>query len=489
MGMQSHIQDKDNSLIVLASILCLGLGGIMFALLISNLPLFGSIALFPFIMLAIFSLLKYPWIILLIIYFVNYFIMGINRYIPIDGISVIMDILYAIAIILILIHSALYRNIDWKKAIHILTITGCIWAVYCILEIINPTASFEGWYLSRTLTLNGLIITIITSLLCVEYKTVKILLFTLSILTLLAITKALIQKYQGFDSFETAWLNESGARTHIIQSGIRYFSFFTDASNMGSNMGGACLFFGISAFYMRSHILRIYYFFISLLAVYTMFLSGTRGAIIVPLAGLALFTIVSKQTKSIISGASLLLVIYTFFAFTTIGQGNSTIRRMRSAFSPTEDASFNVRKDNQQKLGTYLKYRPFGEGLGLSGDGLGVKISSRFTTSIPTDSWYVKIWVETGVIGLILYLSMIFSAIGRGAWIIMFQIKNNELKGILSALLCGIFGLFLSAYGNPFWGQFPTMIIAFTGLSIILNGKYFDQEISSKQLNNSILNK
>lgn len=34
-----------------------------------------------------------------------------------------------------------------------------------------------------------------------------------------------MQKYIGFDSFETKWLNEGGATTHIIWSGVRYFSF------------------------------------------------------------------------------------------------------------------------------------------------------------------------------------------------------------------------------------------------------------------------
>mgnify|MGYP006910459374 FL=1 len=52
-----------------------------------------------------------------------------------------------------------------------------------------------------------------------------------------------------------------------------------------------------------------------------------------------------------------------------------------------------------------MKYKPFGEGLGLSGDRAGERISKRFTTSIPTDSWYVKIWVETGAVGLTLYLA------------------------------------------------------------------------------------
>lgn len=489
MEIQEYTLYKNPPLKSLLLILCLGLGGILATLLLSDIPLSGGIALSPFIVLTIILLLKYPWIALLIIYLTNYFIMGITRYVPIDGISVVMDILYAATTILILIHAALYRNVDWKKAINILTITGCIWASYCILEIINPTASTEGWILSRTLMFNGLIITTITSLLCSQYRIVKILLFTLSVLTFFAILKTFIQRYQGFDPYEIIWLNEYGAMTHIIDSGIRYFSFFTDASNLGSNMGAACIFFGIASFYMHSRMVRIYYFIIALLALYTMFLSGTRGAIIVPLAGLAMFTIISKQTRSIICGSALLLFVYVFFAFTMIGEGNGTIRRMRSAFTPAEDASFNVRKDNQKKLGTYMKYRPFGEGLGLSGDGLGVKVSNRFTTSIPTDSWYVKIWVETGVIGLILYLGMIFSAIGRGAWIIMFQIKDTELKGILSALLCGIFGMFLSAYGNSFWGQFPTTIIAFTGLSIILGGKYFDQEIQDKHIKNPILSK
>ena len=168
---------------------------------------------------------------------------------------------------------------------------------------------------------------------------------------------------------------------------------------MGANMGAATMFFGIAAFHMRSYLCRIYYLSIAILAIYAMFLSGTRGAMIVPLAGLALYTFVSKQTKTIITSSTLLLLTYVFFALTTIGNSNATIRRMRTAFTPTEDASFNVRKENQKKLASYMKYKPFGEGLGLSGDRAGERISNRFTTSNPTGSLYVKIWVETGAVG------------------------------------------------------------------------------------------
>lgn len=480
MDNNNYIPSEVQPIRLLYLLILIGLTGIFVALLSSNMPFYIVTISLPFICIGGILLLKYPQSILFLIFTVNYFILGITRYMQIEGISIIMDILYILSLILIFMHSALYHNIEWKRCFHTLSLLSFVWAIYCVFEIMNPTAVMEGWILSRSLIINGLIITIITSLLCTKYKILKAILFVFSLFTILAILKTLMQKYAGFDFYERRWLNNGGATTHIIHSGIRYFSFFTDASNMGSNMGGAGLIFGIASLYMKNKTFKIYYAIVAISSLYAMILSGTRGAIIVPLSGLALYTVVSKQTRSILIGMASLILVYVFFAFTMIGQGNPSIRRMRTAFTPSEDASYIVRKENQKRLNEYLKHKPFGEGLGLSGDGLGVKVSQRFTTSIPTDSWYVKIWVETGVVGLILYLGMIFITIGRGTWILMFNIQNPELKGILTGWLCAIFGMFLSAYGNSFWGQFPTMVIAFVGMSIILNGKYFDKELSAK---------
>lgn len=469
-------------------LLLIGLGGICGSLLGGNLIISGVIAILPLAFILCVYILRMPVTLLYVIFIINYFIMGITRYVPVEGISVLMDILYAVTLVIICLHGILLHTIEWKRAVNTLTVCSLFWAIYCIAELANPTAVFKGWILARGLIINAPIISIITALLCTQYKTVRKLVFLLSIFTLLAFVKALIQKYGGFDSYEREWLK--GNTTHIISSGIRYFSFFTDASNLGSNMGAAILIFGISSFHLKNKALSIYYILVAAISIYTMFMTGTRGAIVVPLAGLALYTIISKQAKAMITGSLVLIAIYVFFAFTTIGQSNPMIRRMRTAFSPSKDASLNVRKANQKKLAEYLKYRPFGEGLGLSGDGLGVKVSKRFTTSIPTDSWYVKIWVETGVVGLVLYLGMILVTIGRGAWIIMFKIRDPELKGMLAGLLCGIFGMFVSAYGNSFWGQFPTMIISFMGMTIVLNGEHFDKKIlQDKQISINTSNK
>ena len=60
------------------------------------------------------------------------------------------------------------------------------------------------------------------------------------------------------------------------------------------------------------------------------------------------------------------------------------------------------------------------------------KYGSRLTTLIPHDSFYVKIWMETGIVGLVLFLTIYVSTLLRGCYLIMFRIKNNELRGILN---------------------------------------------------------
>lgn len=459
----------------------IGLAGIVLSLSFGYFIVMGTIVIIPLTIIFLLSFLEYPPILLYTTFILNYLIIGVSRYINFEGISVIMDTLLISQLILIWIHSALKQDIPWKNGINVLTITTFIWMIYCIIELTNPTGMLEAWMLSRGLIFNGLIISLISTLLIIRIKQVKIIILLYSILTLLAVGKALMQKFIGFDSFEQIWLANGGAVTHLISSGTRYFSFFTDAGNFGSNMGCAGVVFGIIAFITPTKFRKIYYAIVSSLSIYAMFLSGTRGAMIVPLSGLVLYIIISKNYKAILIGGFLLTFIYAFFAYTYIGQSNAMIRRMRTSFRPTEDASFNVRRENQKRLAEYLKYKPIGEGLGLSGVE-NRKVSVRFTTNIPHDSWYVKIWVETGIIGLILYLGGLLTVIIKCMWIIMFKIKNKELKGIYSGLLCGIFGMMLSAYGNAFWGQYPTMIIAFVGLSMILNGEYIERQINNNNL-------
>ena len=69
-----------------------------------------------------------------------------------------------------------------------------------------------------------------------------------------------------------------GARTHIIWSGIRYFSCFTDAANYGVHCAMATVVFTISAFFVDSKWKRIYFLCIAMGGLYGGGISGTRAA-------------------------------------------------------------------------------------------------------------------------------------------------------------------------------------------------------------------
>ena len=71
-----------------------------------------------------------------------------------------------------------------------------------------------------------------------------------------------------------------------------------------------------------------------------------------------LYCLLCRNIKVIISSIIAGGLIFCFFSFTNIGDNYSMIRRMRTAFKPTEDASFNVRIENQKKIAQYLKKHP-----------------------------------------------------------------------------------------------------------------------------------
>ena len=460
--------------------LVIGLVCIAYCALFSTLESIIIVALLPLIGYTFICAFRNPVTAIYVLFILNYFLIAWMRYTETTGRSVWLDILFVIISVMVILHSILMKDIPWKLAINCLTLGGALWAIYCLAEILNPRADIEAWIMSRSTIYNILFISVLSSVLFTEIKQIRTLLFIFSILSAISILKVFCQRYIGFDTVEQRWLDEEGGLTHLIASGTRYFSIFTDAGNFGSNMGLVSVLFGILSIFVSKKSLKIYYLILSILGIYALLLSGTRGALAVPLGGLLLFSLVSKNFKLMTITTIIGLSIYIFFAHTNIGQGNQMIRRMRTTFRPTQDASFNVRKENQKKVALYLKDKPFGEGLGLSG-GNARRFSSRLTANIPNDSTYVKIWVETGIVGLILFLTLLILTFLRCCYIIMFRIKDKELRGMLMAMLCGIFGLMISAYGNAFFNQFPTQIIVFAFFAIILNGPYLDQKLIQSQ--------
>nr|WP_245405079.1 O-antigen ligase family protein [Algoriphagus sp. AGSA1] len=343
------------------------------------------------------------------------------------------------------------------------------WLAFTILEIFNPEAvSKIAWfYAVRAVSLYQLFCVSFLLLFLKAKKQVYLFTNLTLICCIIAAVWGFKQIFLGLDEWEIRWLASGPVRTHVLFGVLRAFSFLSDSGQFGATMGyGAIVAFllALGPFTIKRKIILLV---IGSISLYAMALSGTRGAFFVVIVGSFAYLVATRNFKSIIVGAVFLCGILFFLKFTTIGNGNYQLRRMRTALDP-KDASLQVRFENQLKLKKYLSTRPLGGGIGTSGS-WGQRFSpNTLLADTPNDSWYVRIWAETGVIGLSIHLLMILFILYKG-FAVIFSLHDPILKQYMMALHSGFAGITVAAYGNPIIGQFPiNIIIYFTWAAIFL---------------------
>lgn len=428
----------------------------------------------------IISVFRKPYWGLLALFIYNYFVMGLTRYFPLP-LGTGVDLLFVLTYVSLLCNTY-FTKVEWWRARRDLTLLAAVWFAYGLLELFNPLApTLEAWfYAMRGFSLYFFLTVPLTFILFHRYRDVKLVINLWAVFSLLAAIKGMIQQHIGLDTAEQIWLNEIGNNTHNLITGLRIFSIFTDAGHYGASMGMSLVMYGILAFQVPGWKMRIFYAVVALASLYGMMISGTRGALAVPLAGLGFYIVLSKNVKIIVTGIFLLLGTFVFFKYTTIGEGNYTIRRMRTAFDPKEP-SLNTRLRNQRKLAEYLADKPFGGGIGSAGD-WGMRFApDSVLANIPTDSWFVAIWAEQGVVGLTLHLFILFYVLIKASLLVMFRVKNKELALRIKVLLAGIFGIMVASYGNGILGQFPTSIMFYMSQCFVLMSTQMDKELTAEK--------
>ena len=466
------------NLLVLISCLVLS------ALLISKLGFTIGLGLMilPFVCAYFYFLFVYPVIGIYTAILFGYTLLGLSRYVDFQ-VGLLMDGILFLTFIA-LIFNRFYDKIDWSPAKKDIALMSIIWFGYTIIEIANPEfKSLQAWINGvRGTSLYMLLIVILTLLLLDTKQKINYFLYLWGALSILVSLKGIVQHLGYLDRFEQAWLDAGAAQTHILFGKLRIFSFLSDAGQFGANQAYSAVVFIILLFEEKDWRKKSFFFTIAILGLYGMLLSGTRGAISVPLAGLGTYFVLKKNKVVMFSGFILLVIIFIFFKFTTIGQGNDQIRRMRTAFDPN-DASLQVRLENQRIMKIYLASRPFGGGLGQAGDKAKKFIPNGYLANIATDSWFVTIWAELGIVGLLLHLFILFYIVIKSGYLIMNRIRDPILKIKMSALLAGMVGVMLASYGNAVLGTIPTGVTIYISMALLVNSEKFDtpQEVIEKK--------
>lgn len=453
----------------------LWVGFCLLAIIIAKAGLIGGVALIglPFAFLYLILIFRFPIIGLYTAIFLGFILLGIGRYIKDVPIGLAMDgILFFTYIALIF--NRFYNKIDWTPAQKDITLLAFIWFGYSIFQIVNPEAqSFAAWFSGRGIGLYMFLIVPLTLLFITDDRKLNAFFYIWGVMALLVTLKGIMQLKLGVDSWEKAWLDEGNYKTHILFGQLRVFSFLSDAGQFGANQAYSGVVAAIVSMSMKDWKRKFFFLIVAGLSFYGMIISGTRGAISIPIIGFAAFFVLRKNKTVMFSGFIMLLLVFYFFKFTTIGQGNYQIRRMRTAFDPN-DASLQVRLENQRKLRTYMASRPFGGGIGHGGVKAQKYLPNAYLSQVPTDSGYVLIWVEQGIIGLILHLIILFYVVGKASYQIMFRIRDPNLKLKMAALVAGMSGIMVANYGNAVLYQMPTSVLFYVSMAILMNKDKLD---------------
>ena len=441
---------------------------------------FAIICALPIVVLLVITAFHYGMLTFWALVIINYFLQWKSSPLP-SGIPMSMYnemfeiILIAMAVIDV-------KDAKFERCGNLMLFALMIWCGFCTLEVLNDTCNIGidvgGWYTAaRMMAFQLLYAFIVYTIYVSNPKILTQYLFVWGALALFAVFWVWKQKNIGFTPEENSFLQGRGRTTHFLQAGtlIRYFSVYGDAANYGIGIASTAVAFIIFGITAKIKKFKIFFLIVGILAIWGMFPSGTRTGIACLMAGFTAYIFLSKSFKIAIPFTILFGILVFLLAFTTIGNGNQQIRRMRSAFDKN-DASANQRSINQAAMKKYMAEAPWGIGMNVGYQNVPANNKYTFMAKVPPDSEYVFIWIHTGVIGITIFLICTAIMLIGACWIVFFTLKSPSLRGIGAGFCCAFVSQQLGGYGNQVLLQFPNGLVFYGGLAIVYVLPHIEQE-------------
>lgn len=350
-----------------------------------------------------------------------------------------------------------------------------VWLAYNMLEFVNPAAASRLAWIYTVRTVGFIMLMYFVFVYQIRtVKFIKTLLKLWLLLDILAGISAFQQENIGFFPFERRSLYSDPLRVSLlfINGHMRKFAIFSDPVTFSYNMViGAllCIVLIMGNLPVKRKVLLG---FIAAFFLYVMLYSGTRAAYVLVPGALSMLAVLNFNKR---------VLIFTLVAAGVLGilivmpTSNPLIKRFQTAFNPSDDASYNVRAENQRRIKPYILSHPIGGGLGSVGV-WGRKFSpNSMLAKFPPDSGYVRVAVEMGWIGLILFCTLFFVVLKTGINF-YFSIKNPELKNYCLAMLLILFAFNIGNFPQQAIVQYPSNILFYLAISILVVCKRLDNQ-------------
>ena len=435
---------------------------------------FGLLVLVGFIAVpAVYTIVAYPKIGIFLFLSMSFFIFLFSRLGVKFPLGTLMDGIEVLFVVSMLI--GMKKKPEWQMFRSPITVMILLWIVYNLIEVGNPTAeSRQAWlYTVRSVA----IIMIMFFIFIYNIRTINFVRQIIVLWLVLALIGALYglkQEFVGFFGFEDVYLhsNPNIMRLLFIGGVWRKFSIFNDPVIYAYTMVvAACLCVGLLTGPVTKKQKRILWVLMFTYC-FSMLYSGTRGAFVLLPAALIFFGIL--RFNRII----LVIAVFAgimFLALINISTSNRTLYRFQSAFKPDKDLSYLVRKNNQKRIQPFIQSHPLGGGLGSTGEWGERFAPNSYLAHFPPDSGYVRVAVECGWLGLLIFCTLMFTIL-RTAINNYYHIRDPELKSYSLAMLLIVCAFNIGNFPQEALVQFPSNVFFYLVAAFIVIFKRMDEQ-------------
>ncbi|QQL50882.1 O-antigen ligase family protein [Mucilaginibacter ginkgonis] len=384
------------------------------------------------------------------------------------------------AMLLITIIARQKKENNWQIFKTPVTNVIFMWLGFNLIEVANPSApTLNQWlYTVRTVALVQLSFFIFVYYIR-DIKFIRYLMVLYLVYTIAGALYGLKQEFIGFSDGEWAYLNSDPeiASLLFIAGHWRKFSFFSDPVAFAYNMSmPVILCISLIAGKFKAWI-KIVSFLLIILFFTSGLTSGTRGANVLVPAALIMFAILNFNRKVLIFS---IFITFFFAILIKIPTSNQNLLRFQTAFNPSNDASYNLRKINQKRIQPYILTHPMGGGLGSTGAWGQRFAPNSYLAHFAPDSGYIRVAVENGWIGLFIFCVMMFTFMKTGIDN-FYSIKDPELKTYCMASLLIIFAYNIANFPQEALVQYPSNLLFYLFVALTIVTKRLDDEKTANQ--------
>ena len=362
---------------------------------------------------------------------------------------------------------------DWAFAKDPISTWLLIWIYYNLFQVLNPAAESKMAWLFTVRSLA--ILNLLYFIACYAFTSlnrIKQMLHFIIGLAFFTAIYGLKQEFLGMTTFEKAWLYADPERFQLFfQWGrMRVFSILSDAMTFGIMMVYMGFFCFIYATAPMKTVWKAFLIFAGIIMFWVSAYSGTRTCFALIPLGFVFYALMTLSRKVAIVSVIFVILGTGLMLKST---GNAVLFRVQSAFKPSEDNSVKLRYHNQQRIRPYIYSHPIGFGPGSTGLWARRFTPDSFLAKFAHDSYYVRLAVEEGWIGLALYMFFLYTVLRRALFFYL-RTKDPTIKTLYLAIMTALFMLAVANYPQEAIVQLPTSLIVYVFFAAIVRLKDFD---------------